>query len=432
MVATEPNHRTPRLFYGWILMLVLMLLVSIGMGTTMYMYSLVAGAVGEEFGASRLMLMAGSTGMLLVMGLCSPALGRALDRYSCKWILTVGALVMGMGFLWVAFSTHVWMMVASYVLLISIGAATLSLLTTATLLTRWFVRHRGLAIGIAALGTQFGGFFYPPLFAATMEAHDWRFAVAGMGVLIMVASPLLIWLFEVDHPQHKGLVPLGGAAPATDSHRQQQAAVRLSFSQLLKHRNFWLVVLIAGVGMATNTTLLANLSLFATDLGEPVVRGAFLVSLVALLGVFASPFLGWLSDVINLKVVAGIMILALTLACFMFSIADSYGLLLTAALFMGIGGGGVYPVFASLVAHLYDQRVYGQVLGTSTLLTSVITAASPLFAGWIHDVTGSYRLLFITLMAILLVVMVCISLLRIPGASREKFGAGGGELGTAA
>jgi len=424
-VSTPGN--SPAIFYGWILVVVLLLLVSIGMGTTMYLYSLVAGAVGEEFAASRLVLMAGSTGMLLVLGLCSPTLGTLLDRYPSKWILIASALIMGLGFLLVASSTSVWTVVASYVLLISIGAACMSLLTTATLLTRWFVQYRGLAIGIAALGTQFGGFFYPPIFAAAMEVYNWRIAIGAMGILIMVVAPILIWLFIADYPGQKNLRPLGADRDGTQGapgDGQASPPAKLSLSRLLGQRNFWLVVVIAGAGMATNTTLLANLSLFATDLGETAVRGAFLVSLVALLGVFASPFLGWLSDTINLKAVVGIMLLSLAAACLIFSLADNYALLLTAAVFMGIGGGGVFPVFASMLAHLYDTRVYGQVMGTATLLNSIITAATPLFAGWVFDATGSYRLLFLTLMTFLLAMLACTPLLQVPRQASEKFGAG--------
>ncbi|MFV8819643.1 MFS transporter [Haliea sp. E17] len=425
MQISRASQATSGFFYGWILVAVLLLLVSIGMGTTMYMYSLVAGAVGQEFGASRLALMAGSTGMLLVMGLLSPSVGSLLDRTSSRGLLIVSSLVMGAGFLWVAMSSHVWMVIASYILFISIGAAALSLLTAATLLTRWFVRYRGLAIGIAALGTQFGGFFYPPIFAATMESHDWRVAIGGMGVLIMIAGPLLTVLFVVDRPALKGLRPLGESAdPAaqTATGESAPATPKLGWGQLLGDRNFWLIVFIAGAGMATNTSLLANLSLFAVDLGEPVVRGAFLVSLVAFIGVFASPFLGWLCDAINLKLVVAIMTLCQGAACLLFMSAETYTVLLLAAAFMGVGGGGVFPIFASMVAQIYDTRVYGQVLGASTLANSMLAANAPLLAGWLYDTTGSYRILLLGLAVFLLLMTACIPLLRVPRDPAERLG----------
>jgi len=98
-------------------------------------------------------------------------------------------------------------------------------------------------------------------------------------------------------------------------------------------------------------------------------------------------------------------------------------MLLLGAVFMGIGGGGVFPIYASLVGHLYATRVYGQVLGTTTLLMSVLSAMAPLLAGWVYDTTGSYQMLFLTLSVALVSLTFAIALLRVPGHPSEKFGA---------
>lgn len=430
MTGNKNAAGAPRIFYGWVMVGVLLLLLSVGMGTSMYMYSVVAGALGQEFAAGRFALMLGSTGMLLMIGLCSPLLGTLLDRYPSKWILVTGAVVMGLGFILMSLSTQLWMVVASYILFISVGAATLSTLVTATLLTRWFVRYRGLAIGIATLGTNLGGSLYPPLFAAVMEAYSWRIALGGLGILVMTIIPVLILTLVADRPEDKDQRPYGAVtepplATATGK-PDAQAVPKLSFTSLLRHRNFLLVVLIAGAASATNTTLLTNLSLFAMDLGEPAVRGAFLVSLVALLGVFFSPLIGWLCDVIDIRLVAALVTLSMASACLIFSTATTYPLLVTAALLQGIGGGGVFPLWASLVGHLYHTRVYGQVMGATTLAISIPTAAAPPLAGWVHDTTGNYRLLFLALLVILSVLTLLTALIRVPRATSEKYGAAGG------
>lgn len=416
----------PKFFYGWVLVLVLLLLVSFGMGMGLYLYSLVAGELGQAFDASRMVVMSGSMGMVLVMGLCSPIFGRLLDKNSSDRILIPSAIIMGLGFIVVALSGNIWVAISSYVFLISIGVTALSLLAAATLLSRWFVHHRGLAIGIAALGTQFGGFFYPPLFAAAIEACGWRVATGGIGVLILVLAPILIKFLVIDRPEDIDQKPLRKELRENSSVNDNQdgpASVRLSFWDLLAHRNFVLVVLIAGIGMATNTVMIANLSLFATDIGETVVRGAFLLSFVALLGVGSSPLLGWLSDVINLKTVVAILTVSQALSCLIFSAADSYGLLLVAAFFMGVSGGGVFPVFAALVGHLFDTRIYGQVMGAATLWMSFMTAGSLLLSGWLYDISGSYRVLFLTLLVILIVVLAaCMIFIRLPRHPSEKFG----------
>lgn len=406
----------PGFFYGWILVGVMLLLLSVGWGTTVYMFSVVAGALYTEFQPTRLMLMTSSTGMMLMVGLSSPLLGKLLDRYPNRNILLFGAVSLGLGFISIALSPNIGLVVVSYILPIGLGMATLSTLTVSTLLARWFVRRRGLAIGIAALGTQFGGFLYPPIFAAAMEAYEWRLALGSLGMLIVLIMPVLIRLFIVDQPADKGLHPDGDDAPAAAEATNRAKPEKLSLLSLFKQPNFVLVVLIVGAAVATNTVLLANLSLFATDLGEEAVRGAFLISLVALLGIFFSPFIGWLSDVIDIKLVTALITASLAVCCLIFSVANSYPILMIAAFFMGVGGGGVFPLWASLVGKLYDTRVYGQVMGATTLVIALFTAAGPPFGGWVHDTTQSYRLLFLTLLVILGVMTLLITFIKVPQA----------------
>ncbi len=89
----------------------------------------------------------------------------------------------------------------------------------------------------------------------------------------------------------------------------------------------------------------------------------------------------------------------------------------------GIGGGGVFPLWASLVGHLYHTRVYGQVMGAVTLLAAIVTAATPLFAGWVHDVTQSYRPLFLTLLVALVLLSLLTLGVRVPKDNAAKYGA---------
>ena len=427
MTEGHSASRTPKIFYGWVLVGVLLLILSLGLGAAIYMYSVVAGAVNTEFAASRFMLMLGSTGMFLMIGFCSPAVGRFLDSYPSRWILLTGAMAMGLGFIMIAVSTHIWMVVASYVLFLGVGAAILSPLTVSILLSRWFVRRRGLAIGIAALGTQLGGFVYPPLAVAAMDVYGWRIAIGGLGVAVMLILPVLIWLLVADYPGDRNQVPDGEwrAPPQGDENAQAAlpATVKLSFRKLLRQRNFLLAVAIISVLSAANTVLVANLSLFATDIGEIPARGALMVSFTALLGIVFSPLIGWLCDVVNIKVMGCVVILSLALACLVFSVANTFPLLLVATFFQGVGGGGVYPLWASLVGHLYHIRVYGQAMGAVTLVAALISAAAPVLGGWSHDASGSYRLMFIIMLVILLATSLLTVLIRVPHGQEEKYGA---------
>lgn len=421
-------------FYGWWLVLISLLVVSIGFGASVYLYSVIADALQQTYPGSRFLLMMGITGLLVAMALMSPKVGRLIDKYPIKYTLIGGSVVMGTGFILIALSTNIWQVIVLYTLFVGAGAATLSGLTVTTLISRWFVRHRGLAIGIAALGSQFGGFLYPPLMAHLIELYEWRLVVASLGITIIVAMPLLTYFVVVDQPHYKGLRPDGDVheqdvpprsvenndsgenvipAPALSGPGLDQKP-NISFGYLLSQPNFLLIALTIGAASAINTTMIANLSLFATDLGESPGRGAYLVSLFSIIGVVSSPLIGRFCDIYNVKTISVGIFICSAIATLVFTVATSYPLLLFASLLQGTAGGGLYPLWACLVGRVYHTSIYGQMMGATTLVVFLIIAPAPLLAGWIYDITGSYRILFILMLALMVVCAALIGKLRIP------------------
>jgi len=392
------------------------------------MYSVIAGAIGQDMPSARSVLMLGSTGMLVVGALLSPLLGRMLDRYPMKWIVVSGATALGVGFILLALSNHIWQVVVCYMLFMSAGLTALGSVPASTLLARWFVRYRGLAIGISALGTQFGGFAYTPLLAKVIEVQDWRIAVTLMGVAILVTVPLAAYLWVVDYPADKGVaadgdavVPETATAPKTSAEVGANTAPAMHpdegvpFYKLMKKRNFIILFVFAGtLGGIVNNAVIANLALFATDIGESVTRGAFLVSLLAFIGLFTSPLTGWLGDRVDIKYVAVALCLFMMTAALLYAIAVSYEVLVVATVFQGMAGGGFFPLWALLVARLYPLNVYGQVMGTTAVGAFGGAAIGPVFAGWLYDLTDSYRVVFLIFLGTLLVITFLVTRLRIP------------------
>lgn len=415
-----------KIFYGWFLVGLTLFLQSVGVGTTLYMYSVIAGAIGQDMPSGRTVLMLGSTGMLVVGAMLSPLLGRMLDRYSMKWIVIGGGAALGIGFILLALSSHIWQVVVCYMLFMSAGLTALGSVPASTLLARWFVRYRGLAIGISALGTQFGGFAYTPLLAKLIEVQDWRLAVTLMGIAILVTVPLAAYLWVVDYPADKGLAADGEPTePESGSAAKVSAGTRtvaephpdegVPFYKLMKQRNFIILFVFAGtLGGIVNNAVIANLALFATDLGESVTRGAFLVSLLAFIGLFTSPLTGWVGDRVDIKYVAVALSLFMMTAALLYAIAVSYEVLMVATVFQGMAGGGFFPLWALLVARLYPLSVYGQVMGTTAVGAFGGAAIGPVFAGWLYDLTDSYRAVFLIFLVTLLVITFLVTRLRVP------------------
>jgi len=410
----EAGQHSAGIYYGWWLVLVCLLIQGIATGVSIYSYSIFAGEIESAFSASRALVMLGMTGQSVMIALASPILGTILDRASIKWTVIVTALVMGLGFCALSIASSIWGFVAGYVLLVSLGLASLSMLSTSVLLSRWFQRHRGLAIGIAALGTQLGGLTIPPLMASLIEVFDWRFTARLVGLAVAVAIPLLAYCTIVDRPSDRGLYPDGDRVPLEAAGFQGAADKADSgwLKQVLSDRNFWLVGFGIAVMVAMFTTVLANLSLFATDMGTPREQAALLISLFAAVGLICSPLIGRLCDLIDTRWVFGGMLLLSATAMSGYLTAQSYIGLAIATGIIAISAGGLTSVWSALIGDLFDLRLYARVMGATALLTGAVASLAPVVSGWLFDSTGSYRVLFLALILLMLPILICVPLIR--------------------
>lgn len=395
----------PRVFYGWWLVLACLAIQAVAGGAGIYLYSLFAGEVERSFSVDRATVMLAATGHAFAAGLLGPKLGDLMDRYSLRRILIASALAMGSGFVLISFTPGVWGFIAGYTLLIPFGSVALVTLFAPLLLSRWFVRQRGLAIGIAALGTQLGGLAMPPLVAMLTEAFDWRIAMRVVGVFVATAVTLLTYWTIVDRPQDRGFAPDGEVAKESIAavQRGPLPGAKASLRAVLSDRNFWL----ASFGMSAITAMLSvvlsNLVLFATDIGASREKAALLLSLFALIGMAMSPIVGRLCDLLDIRAVFAALLTLGIIALTFFTFTDTYQGLVMCTIIVALAGGGVSPFFGALVGRLFDLRIYGRAIGSMSLVVVTVSAAVPVLSGWLFDATGSYRLMFLTLIVLMLI-----------------------------
>lgn len=410
----KTEHSSSRIFYGWWLVLVCLVIQGISTGVSIYSYSIFAGEVEAAFSSSRTLVMLGMTGQSVMIALASPIVGTILDRVSIKWTIISAALIMGLGFCVISIAPSIWGFISSYVLLVALGLAALGMLSSSVLLSRWFQRYRGLAIGIAALGTQLGGLAIPPLIAFLIDTFDWRFAALAVGLGLVVVLPLLAYLTIVDRPSDKGLSPDGGRMPLDSPPIEDKAPGNDSLWvwQLLSDRNFWFVGMGIAAMIAVFTTVLANLSLFATDIGTPREQAALLISLFAAVGLVSSPIVGRLCDVIDTRwVFAGMLLLSIA-AMIGYLVARTYTGLAVATAIIAISGAGLTSVWSALIGDLFDIQLYARVMGAMALFTGAVGSLAPVASGWLYDSTGSYRALFFALIVFLLPTLLCVPLIK--------------------
>jgi len=398
------------MFYGWRIVGIAAAAQAVSAGGTYFVYGLFVKPLAEEFDAPRLVVVLGLTLLMAIQGLVSPALGRALDGRSIRAIMSLGALCCALGFLGLSASTALWQVGVLFGTLIAVGSHMFGPISTATLVANWFVRTRGRALGITAVGASLGGLTFPVMIAALMERFGWRGAAVAVA-LGMTVFALPLWLVIVNRPEDIGTGPDGEARNSEPSDTPTQPAEDVP---LIRSLNFWAITATIGLAFCPVSVMLAHLIPYATDLGYEPKHAALLMSAYGGAGVLGRLLFGFLADRIDKRVTAWIAFTMLGVAWTALVTAPSYPWLLAASIGMGVGVGGIMPLWGSLTGACFGRAVFGRAMGLMNPLMLPFNLAGAPLAAWTFDRTGSYTAIFSALLLCFVLGALAVALLRLP------------------
>lgn len=347
----------------------------------------------DVFGAPRAQINLIETCLTVATNLLSPVAGILIDRWSIRHLMMIGMAAMGLGLLLLSQAGtlfHVWVVWAS---LIPLGVLLIGAIPSAALVSRWFIRRRGLALGLTATGSSVGGFLIPPLMTWMFLEWDWRTALIVAGCICFAVIPIFYFLLR-NQPSDLGLSGEPDAPSATPASNTEAIesldASDWGIPDLLKSRIFWLQMLISGSLLAVTLGMLANLSLHAKDLGVTGQSTALLYSIIAVCSFSGKALTGHLMDRLGIQRCGYLVCCFLSSGLLILLLEQSYSGLLGGAFVMGLGYGGVVPLWTNMPARAFGAGSVGRALGVMNPLHIPITATSAPLAGYISDTTGSY------------------------------------------
>lgn len=383
------------MFYGWLIVFLVAIYQGVMSGLINYSYGIIVVPLLEEFGASVFVAMLGLTAAKLVSGVASPLLGPMIDKYPMRIFVTLGVVLLGFAFILLSYLSAVWQFPLIFALLISLVFAFLGPLTGSTLVSRWFNRRRGRALGCAALGLSIGGFVAPPVLQYLLDALGWRAAFFAIGAVVLVTAPVFYWLIE-NSPRELGLLPDGDAIESVPKTAEAHAAVDPynNYRAILKAPAFWILGVSTGILYASLTAVLASIVLYAVDLGVDKLKAAQLISIMALTGIFGKLMFGYAADFMNLKIGYWLVMAFMASGLLLLSIQPQFQLMVVAAVVIGLSIGGLIPVYGALLARVFGIVSYARVMGLMRIVTLMISMLGAPFAGLVFDMTGSFSLAF--------------------------------------
>lgn len=350
----------------------------------------------KEFGWSRAQVTSGNALSKLVVGpLFGYLAGWMVDRFGPRKLMLVGIFLAGMALVGLGNMTALWMFYFFY-LFNALGYVCAGPLPNQVLLTRWFDKARGKAMGFAYLGIGVGGALVPWLAFWLEQRFGWRIALSLLGLLIIVIALPLAYFVKESPEAAARLRASGNPAEAV---KTQAAPIGWAF----KSGAFYLLAIgsmcsIGAVG-GTNQHLKLFLSL---DVDYSQAQAASVASLVLLFSLVGRVLMGWLADRYTKKYVMLLIYLLVASAIPLLFFADQPGIIYLFAIIFGIGLGGDYMIIPLMAAELFGVRVMGRVMGLILTADGAAEALVPMLIGAVRDGTGSYAMGFIVLVSLAL------------------------------
>lgn len=412
----------PRFFYGyWILFACFMAQV-ISSGLITYCFSVYVMPLTTDFGWSRAGIMLGSTIMSLVSGLSALLVGKYLYRIGSKTMIAIGALMTGTGFVLLSFTQSLWQFYVFYAI-VGIGWATMGIVPTSAVVSNWFKRRRGLAIGILGTGIGVGGFTMPLVTNSLITNYGWRssFLIVGcMAALVMIPVSFLI---IKNRPEDMGLFPDGDASGNIIQKKRSNSAPDVSFTlaQALKTPVFWLMFLAFLTFSFANQAIFQNHAPHLQDMEFSPAIAATAIGIVGIGSAFGKFGLGWLCDFIAPKyaLVLGILFQSAAILILMNIKANSPIILVYLyAILLGLGVGSWLPAMSMTTSTTFGLTSYGIIFSIINLSSMLGGATGPLAAGMIFDANQSYFWSFIMSFCFYAVSLPAIMLVRRPKVNK--------------
>ncbi|MBI2305638.1 MAG: MFS transporter [Chloroflexi bacterium] len=409
--TTTVSVKKPGIFYGWVVVAVSFVTLAFGYGMR-YSFPVFFVAMLDEFGWTRASTALAFSLHMVSYGFSSPLTGALLDRFGPRVVLSLGAAFLAVGVASLSLMQEQWHFLILYGVVVGIGVNLVGSIPHSIVLAGWFVRQRGLALGMGLAGAGVGMLLVTPAAQYIITAANWRVAYLIIASVIFVVVVPVTALFQRRRPEDMGLLPdgVGGGAPTAEARRQQDAlivdrawaATDWTLGKALRTYRLKILFfnsLLSGIGL--NLVLSHQLAHWV-DVGYDRLFAAAVVGSLGILMTLGRAMGGAVSDRIGREVANNFSVGAQIVGIFLMMMARdaSQSWMLYAAVWLfGWGYGAEAPVNASVTADLFYGRGFGIIRGVSSVGYGIGGFIGPWLGGYIFDTTGSYTWAFLLTMA---------------------------------
>jgi len=411
--------KKPGVFYGYWIVGCAFSFSFIQTGCGLAAFSLFTKPLQADLGWGRGGIMIAFTIFMVIQGVLGPLVGRVVDRYGVKRVIGIGAMVTGLGFVLLSQISNLWEFYLSYTV-VGIGMTAIGPIPASAVVSNWFERKRGLAIGIMSSGVGIGTLVVSPLIGGYFIPNlGWRASYLALALITwVVLIPLALWVVKTK-PADMGLYPDGIEAPkaVNVTPASPSAASGQTLKTALATPTLWLISTVFLLSCFSLSGVMQNQVPHLQDIGFPAVTAATVLGVVGLGSAIGKLGFGWLCDRIPAKYACAIGLMLQMVSIIIFisvEPASPMAIIWLYAIIFGLGIGSWLPTSSILTSTNFGLANYGAIYGVVNLFLHTGTATGPLLAGYMYDAMNTYHWAFIILLTLYAVTLPAILVLRRP------------------
>jgi len=408
-----PEKSQPKFFYGYIVVVASLIIISVMWGT-FYSFGILLGPLQEDLGWTKETITGAYALASLISGFLGIATGGLSDKFGPKVILVVCGFLLGSGYLLMSNITAIWQLYLFYggIIGVAMGGSVAPLTAT---IARWFIKNRGMMMGVAVTGFGVGIMIVPAIVNHLVYSYNWATACKIMGsaalVLIVAAA-----LFLKRDPGQIGLLPYGYQESSKTG--QSPKTSEFSYKEAIHFRQFWLLFVITlcyGIGMQA---IMVHLVPYAMGINIPAEKAATIMATLGGISIASRIILGGAADRIGTRTTYSIAFILAAVALLWLVPSNTLWMLYLFAVIYGFAYGGESALRPLMVADLFGLKAHGIINGTIMLNLALGGAIGPLMAARISETYGSYIPAF-QICAVLGIIAFILTFLIKPTTSNE-------------
>ena len=381
--AVDVQPRTSR-HTRWLVVLAAFCGVTVSFGSLLvFTFSVFLKPLSAEFNWSRQSISAAFGIAAMSVAVCSPLLGRLLDRFGPRPVILPCMVIFGLAFGSLAFLTPSLMHFYAVFLILGLVGNGTTQMGYSRAVSSWFTDRRGMALALVVAGVGVGSMILPALAQLLIDRFGWRIAYAVLGLLILVMGVPLTALFvrEQQAPTHRNASVLSGVTVRTG----------------LRSRAFWLLVAILFLSSIAINGAISHLSAILTDGGLSPSDAALALSVLGAMSLLGRLATGALLDRFSGPLISFALLTGVAGGIALLSANSGAALYLLGAALIGLGLGGEADITPYLLTRYFGLRAFSTLYGFTWTAYAMAGAVGPVVMGRVFDLNGSYSSLLAVL-----------------------------------